>query len=235
MGININKNIIIATIPSRIEALKTVLDCVYDQCDNIYIVFNNYESIPTEISDGDKITSVLNTSNKDANCARWTYFKHVEGYIASIDDDIIYPEDYMETMISKIDEYDKKVLVTVHGTRIISPFNDYVKNTRIRSHFRTSLPNDVEVPLAGGGTSVFHTDYIKADRDFPLSLSNDIYVSHLALRSSIPIVAIKRTEGWLKPIVGCEEGSIWNRTKQDRKYRLIKTNDVKKLILPFTE
>ncbi|WP_422824221.1 glycosyltransferase [Xenorhabdus thailandensis] len=40
------------------------------------------------------------------------------GYLFTLDDDLIYPPDYIEKLIEKIEKYERNVFICVHGNII---------------------------------------------------------------------------------------------------------------------
>jgi len=224
---------IMTTIPSREKALLKVIDSIYDQVNSIRIVFNGYAQTPDWVKGMPKVISCVDPSNKYSDCAKWRIAPD-EGYVFSIDDDIYYPEDYVSVLIKKIEEYDRRKVVTVHGSYFKLPFLDFRKSKRC-SLFSSELDRDVQVNMVGSGTLGYHTDTIKPRfSDFISPGRSDIWFSALCYKKCIPIVCIARKEGWLRAIP-TEGLSIWDRTRTDRDFLNKNTEYVARYIIPYIE
>lgn len=217
-----SKIALLPTIKGREKSLKQVVNCLYDQVDFINIVFNGYDSIPNWISEFPKITAKLQVEDKYAACSVWLH-QNLNGYIFVVDDDIIYPPNYIEKMKSKIDEYERKAIIVVHGAEIKIPYTTYNKSCCLH-HFKFSCDKDVKVDIAGVGTSAFHTDTFNPGlSDFKYKYLRDVQFSTLAAKQSIPIICIKRDDNWLMPITTlgitiCDtviSDNYWSRLKDE--------------------
>jgi len=224
---------IMTTIPSRGKALLEVIDSIYDQVDSIRVVFNGYTRAPEWTKRMSKVVSYVDSSNKYSDCAKWRIAPD-KGYVFSVDDDIYYPKDYVSVLIEKIEEYDRKKVVTVHGSYFKLPFLDFRKSKRC-FHFSSKLDEDVQVNLVGSGTLGYHTDTIKPKfSDFISPGRSDIWFSALCYKKHVPIVCIAREEGWLRP-VPVEGPSIWDRTRMDKDFLDKNTEYVARYIIPYVE
>ena len=219
------------TIPERENILSRVLSQIYNQVSSIRIVFNKYKEVPRWVVGKSKIIPFLDPSNKHSDCAKWKV-PPKKGYVFSIDDDILYPKSYIETLISKIEEYSRTSVVTVHGARFKFPFCDFVADRKVY-HFNNAKLQDSSVNMVGSGTLAYHTDtLLPRFRDFHSPNRSDIWFSALCYRKAVPIMCIARKKGWLKPI-RTKGPKIWDTTKFDDDFMKVNTECVKRHILPF--
>lgn len=224
---------IMTTIPIRANVLLKVIDSVYDQMDSIKIVFNKYEKIPAWVKSKSKIVAFLDTSNKYSDCAKWKIAPK-KGYVFSIDDDIFYPKNYVSTLIKKLEEYDRKSVVTVHGAYFRLPFCDFRADKKNYA-FANGRDKDTRVDIMGSGTLAYHTDTIRPKfKDFLSPNRSDIWFSSICHRKKIPIICVARDKGWLKGL-RTKGPRIWDLTKYNEDFRKKNTEYVKKYILPFLD
>ena len=209
--------VLMTTIPQRAHNLQKIIDCIYNSVDEIRIVFNDYLEIPTWISERPKIIPFINTPDKYTSNSVWLAIDGVDGYVFTCDDDIIFPSDYVPTLISKIKEFDNKAVITLYGEIAKRPFTQYNKGRYAIGFFRLSDCDRV-CDIAGAGCSLFHTDWMRPKMsDFPDLYSRDLWFSILAHRCNLPIIRIKSGEYWLR-FCSVDDGpeicKIWRADKK---------------------
>jgi hypothetical protein len=224
---------IMTTIPIRAEVFQKAINSIYKQVDSLRIVFNKYEEIPIWIKDIPKISTFLDTSNKYSDCAKWRYAPE-KGYVFSIDDDIRYPRDYISVLVKKLEEYNRKCVVTVHGAYFRLPFTDFVTDKKNYS-FVSACEKDVRVDIMGSGTLAYHTDTIRPKfKDFLVPNRSDIWFSSMCHKKKIPIICVARKRKWLRALP-TEGETIWDMTKCDDNFRRKNTEYVAEYIIPYLE
>ena len=109
MRVSIN----MATFPARENTLKRVVDSVINQCDILRIYLNEFEYIP-EYLINEKIELAFQMPNiKDTGKFYWANtYKHE--YYFTIDDDIIYPENFVQDTIKAM-KLNGANICTCHG------------------------------------------------------------------------------------------------------------------------
>ena len=105
--------LIMATIPQREQELKKTINSSYNQVDEMRIVFNDYPKIPDWIKEMSKIVPLLNNPDKFTSNSIWLLMNDVNGYVFTVDDDIIYPSNYVEVMIKRFNDYSRKVILSL--------------------------------------------------------------------------------------------------------------------------
>lgn len=92
------------------------------QCTRFCVCLNGFDSIPSDLPKSHKLV-VLLANGKDGNppdlgCDNKMYWLgDFPGYYATVDDDIIYPPNYIRSLKSGLDKYGKNVIVSYHGHR----------------------------------------------------------------------------------------------------------------------
>ena len=123
-------------------------------------------------------------------------------YYFSCDDDLIYPPDYCEKMISKLKEYDNQIIVTCMGRVVHDKVKSYYKTQDITKYScLTGLENDEWVHIGGTGVMAFHVDYFRPDYSkFKNGFMADIWLALQAQEKKIPILCMAHEPKWLLPL-----------------------------------
>jgi len=106
----------IATLPAREIQLARTVKSLYNQVDYINIWLNDYDKVPSWLSDS-KISTQL--SNNIGDMGKFLF--KIDGYYFSCDDDIIYPPDYVKILKDRLDGN----IVTIHGKNFKTPCKSY--------------------------------------------------------------------------------------------------------------
>lgn len=221
---------ILTTIPSRERMLPDVTNSILDQVDVLKIIFNGYTKIPTSVNKK-KIASYLNSSNENAHDTVWSHVVD-EGYYFIVDDDIIYPQNYVRSMVKEIEKLNRSVVVVVHGANVKFPTEDY-KKSRSVIHFKNELKRSSFVDMGGCGTLAFHTQTIRPQlKDFPFPFCRDLWFSILAHKQNVPILCISRPSSWLIPLK-TSDVTVWDKTTKDRSLWTRKNCILKDVLSPL--
>lgn len=207
----------IATYPPREECLKDVVDSILPQVDNLYIYLNRYSTPPKFFdelySHPNKIESVeylLDTSGRPKASGKFRWLDY-EGYVFTLDDDIIYPENYFEHLIGWIEKFKRKAFIGVHGITFekeVSFFHGNSKSSiKEKVNFSKGLEKVKQVHLIGTGTLAFHSSLIKPFRNELYYMlnpraghenANDECLAVFSRKKNIPMYIVPRRENWLK-------------------------------------
>lgn len=223
-----------ATIPSRADIVRRAVNSLIDQVDSLRIVFNEYSEIPSWALEIDKIFPLLNAFDEHTSSAVWLLMDGVDGYVLVVDDDILYPSDYVDVMSHKLDEYGRHAALTLHGTIFKRPFLDFEKDREV-IHFESALESDLPVHLGGVGCSAFHTDHFyPMIHEFPDKYSRDPWFAIKAAREGLPVICISRPKGWLVSLRP-EGVTIWQKVLKDSELRSRKNHVVSQYLLPLLQ
>ena len=145
------------------------------------------------------------------------------GIILTVDDDIHYPKDYVETMVSAVNRYSGNAIIGVHGCVLpvgepVKDWKDYRQNRRVH-WFRRSVSVDVPVNIVGTGTMAYDATKMKFNwQDYQEQRMVDIHVAVEAQENKWPMISPIRPREWMVPIdpdEGDEAESIWNMVQTD--------------------
>ncbi len=190
-------NAVICSIKEREEGLKQVIATIRPQVDYLYCVLNGYTEAPEWIKSAG-VDYRVDPENKLCDMARWTNLEAMSGYVFGLDDDIIYPDDYVQSTINSMAKYGNNGLFTYHGNIFKLPFKSYLKD-RICYRFAEGLDNDIVVDLAGSGVCCFHTELFMPNLDFSdNSVGSDICLSLEAKKQGINRICLAKKSRWIK-------------------------------------
>lgn len=192
-------SVCIASFPPRRKQLKQVVRSLIDQVDLVFVYLNQYDEVPDFLKHP---RIIVELGGKDLRDNGKFHFASIipDGYCVTADDDIIYPKDYVETLIRKIEIYGRKACVGLHGTVFAKPFVSYFEGRRVL-HFRQSLDRDRVVDQLGTGTFAFHTSLWRPSSEaWPDTGMVDAWVAVEARKKLIPLISIERKKAWLTAI-----------------------------------
>eukprot|EP00204_Picochlorum_oklahomense_P001178 CAMPEP_0118800224 /NCGR_PEP_ID=MMETSP1161-20130426/2201_1 /TAXON_ID=249345 /ORGANISM="Picochlorum oklahomensis, Strain CCMP2329" /LENGTH=726 /DNA_ID=CAMNT_0006728037 /DNA_START=1078 /DNA_END=3258 /DNA_ORIENTATION=+ len=144
----------------------------------------------------------------------WRILSDKVEYHFTIDDDILYPPNYVINMISKIKSQNDTAVVGVHGMSFKYPLDDLfdLKN-RHGYNFHLGLDHDTPVHLLGTGCMAFKSSALNgAHYEDWIPNMLDAWISKHALKNKIPLISIARQPFWLVPIRMHSTESLWERT-----------------------
>jgi glycosyltransferase involved in cell wall biosynthesis len=181
----------------RADTLINTINSIYNQCDIINLTLNDYDEIPVELFD--KKINLFISDNDKGDAYKFYNLINSEGYFFTIDDDLIYPENYSDYMIGKIEEYKRKSFITIHGRNFNNPpIKSYYSDKNQLFHFNQLLNKDVKVQFGGTGVMAFHTDLFKVSMDyFREPNMADVWVGKYAIENNIDIICVRHNSGFV--------------------------------------
>lgn len=181
----------------RKDSLLKTIKSIYNQADIINVALNDYNDIPTELYD--KKINLFITDNSRGDAFKFIALNNSDGYFFTVDDDLIYPPDYADYMIKKINEYGKKNIITLHGRNFNKfPINSYYKSQSDKYHCLHDVSQDVKVQFGGTGVMCFHTGLLKLNIDyFQHPNMADVWIGKAAKENGIPIICVKHKKGYI--------------------------------------
>lgn len=202
-----------ATIPQRISQLEVVVHSILPQVDQLNIYLNNFEEVPWFLK-RDKINIIMSQDEGDrGDAGKFFWSDKVSGYYLTIDDDILYPADYVEKLKAGLDRRGKKCAVGIHGEMYGNEIKHWTKDRKITHHFYYELAVDTPVCVLGTGCQLYHTDFIRVKpEDFKIPNMADVWFTLICDRQGIFRVALSHRRGWLNILPIPEKDTLWGKT-----------------------
>ena len=193
------KRIVNVASYNRIESLIKTVESIYDQCDELNIFLNHFDGeIPLKFLD-DKI-NIYFSDNRFGDALKFARLEDSDGYYLTIDDDLIYPKNYVDYMVARCKEYSNQRVVTLHGKKFSSfPIQSYYKSHSEYYHCLQPMRKNVLVQFGGTGVMCFHTSLLKIPfYFFKLPNMADIWVGKYCMENNIEMICITHPKDFLK-------------------------------------
>ena len=186
-----------ATIAEREEAMFDAVASIAPQVDHLHVYMNDYKSLTAikkelftdRITFHDKPVGDLGDSGKF-----WgKQFPH--DIYFSVDDDLIYPPDYVETTLKHLETHP---IVSYHGRLMLpAPVRTYYHGLRRAYHVNSHVDDFYPVHVGGTGVMAQRANAFSY-LDCKEPNMSDIWVGIYAQRNRIPIVTAPHRKGWVK-------------------------------------
>jgi hypothetical protein len=208
----------ISTMADRLETFQKVLPLIYSQVDHVFVYLDGHGAPPRFLASFDRITVRIADELHDLHAnSRYLCLENLDipTVVASVDDDIIYPPDYISRLVGALQRLEGRAIVGVHGRIFVPPHKSYTRDV-ITLHFKRRLDQPCHVHELGTGTCAFVSSNFNVNpKDWGRTDMDDIDVAIEAQRRGLPRIAIARAAGWLKACAEPQAGSLWARTLKD--------------------
>ena len=203
-----------AAVPWREETLENVVNSLLPQVDRLNIYLNDWEKVPSFL-DQAKINAVRSQNEIGDIGARGKFYwcNKIKGIHLTVDDDILYPADYVEKIVEGMNRNEGSV-VTFHGSILKTP---KFSEKQTVSHFARDVPSDILVTIGGTGVMAYNTANVKIDfESFKCNFWADGWFAIQAKETGVPITALRHEQGWLQPLQ-TDGPDIWGLNKQEER------------------
>jgi hypothetical protein len=191
----------IATIKGREGALKETIHSIINQVDKIIVYQNGYSEIFNFLkSNKIEVYSSLNTGIDMGDAGKfYKLSEYKNDYYFSIDDDLVYPSDYVKKSLDVLKKYKNEIIVTYHGRTLIENAKSYYRDAKVKYKCLDDVSNYDFVHFGGTGVMAFHTSFVKVQFNyFKHPNMADIWVGLFARENNIPILVIPHSANWIK-------------------------------------
>jgi hypothetical protein len=185
-----------ASIPGRSEGLRLVLRSLLPYCDAFDVQLNGYPDGWTCPELDDPKVTVYRAPDIGARGKLRTAFR-TAGYYLTVDDDIHYPPEYVQTVVSEIERFGRQAVVGYHGTVLTLPRDAVQPQSRVLYHHMLELPVHIPVHMLGTGCMGWHSSAITLDwrRMEPGKIDEQVAIQ--AQEERVPMICLPRPAGWL--------------------------------------
>lgn len=190
-----------ATMPGREDSLESVVNSIIHQVDELRIYANNIDRVPLKYQHK-KIKWLFSKDHAGdiGDAGKFYGIEDISGYHFTIDDDLVYPPDYVATMIAAIERYERRVVVSTHG-RSFPPghIRSYYHGATCRYSCLRQVAQDVFAHVIGTGVLAYHTDTIRIPFEvFEATNMADIWFSKYCQEKGVPRLVLQHKGGWIK-------------------------------------
>ena len=188
----------IATIPSRLHTLEKTVASLLPQVDQLNVYLNGFDGIPDCVRHPNVSTATSQGYGDRGDAGKFFWTGRTRGYYFACDDDLVYPPDYVSYLKQRIDDYGKRVIVSLHGALLKEPIESYYRDRESFSCL-TPLPEDRFVHVVGTGVCAFHTAHVPIHPDvFSLPNMADIWLALFARANDIPLVVLQHPHSYVR-------------------------------------
>lgn len=189
-----------AAIAERAATLEDVVGSIAGQLDVLYVYLNDFAECPAFFNKYGNVVPILAADARgDLSANGKMYFLQYEkeGVALTLDDDIIYPPDYVRAFTDLFDLFEKPIVACVHAGVLQPNPEYYYERAKSFNSLRPSLYNAIAT-LCGSGTAAFPIAFVHAAaHDFFSEVYVDLQLSLLAHSAKMPLVCMARTENWV--------------------------------------
>jgi hypothetical protein len=201
-----------ATFPPRLSGMLRVLNDLLPQVDKFYVYLNGYKTLPEGWPSSTKLVPIFagpGTGNPDKGSqGKFHWVGQDDGYYLTVDDDIFYPENYVNYMIQGVEKYDRKCIVGLHGgifqLNSSKQLPTHLQQDRLRQilGYDRGGDRDQAVHTLGAGAMASYPQAIgltTAVIGGPLHSGDDEDLAIWAQRKKIGMIRLQGAAGWTRP------------------------------------
>jgi hypothetical protein len=182
-----------ASIPERRDGMLGTVQSLLPYCDNFDIVLNGYPLLNHPLLEDPKITAIYTQRYQDIGARGKFYLgRRTVGYHITVDDDIVYPADYVPRMIQGIEKYDRRAVVGMHGSLILTP------NGRYLVTFEEAVIRDMPCHVLGTGVMGYHSSALNLNWDDLEPGKIDEQVALYCQANEIPMYLLAHPANWIR-------------------------------------
>lgn len=188
----------VASIPSREASLQWVVERLLPQARQIGVYLNGYDGVPRFLRRR-RIVVARSQDHGDLRDNGKFYFLNQSDsrYYATVDDDLIYPHDYLQRLVACVNEAGQRAAVGVHGALYPSPIVELF-DPRYLIHFADPTPHVMPVHLLGTGTTLFDQSDWKLDpSEFGRPGMADVWFAAAAAKRDAGLFVTRRIRNWV--------------------------------------
>ncbi len=149
--LNLPRVAAIATMPSRLATFEKMLPVIHAQVEHVFIYLDGYASAPNFLEHFNRTTVRRAEDLGDLHASsRFLCLQDLTTptIVAIVDDDIIYPPDYVERLAAALQQVEGQAVVGVHGRIFVPPHRSYVRHVSTL-HFAHNLAHSCHVHELG--------------------------------------------------------------------------------------
>jgi hypothetical protein len=192
-----------ATLPERVALLERVVAAILPQVDHLNVFLDGHVVVPACVQQP-RVTVVHARDYGALHGSGKFLWGTTPGYHLTVDDDLLYPADYVAKMLAAVDRYEQCALVCVLGRRFLVPNpSGFFTAPMMAFSADRALDIDLDVHTPGTGTAAWHTStFLMAPS--PQPFQDDMHMALTARRQSVRVIAIARPDAWLstQPVAG---------------------------------
>ena len=215
------------TIPSRKESFKQVVRCIlYEQTrpvDRLHVWLNGYQALHGDLPQDPRLEYHL----EPANPGPWVRYRVADtldgnDILVTLDDDLLYPADYIEKGTSALLSYgSQRVAVCYSGIcwdPLVTSFSYGADRWQCLAENALTIPRPVALHM--GQTSIFRAKHVRGTLNFALPgfyTNDDMMIGYQLQRRGVQIICCPKPVGWIRELADSrDEHALFIRDKATR-------------------
>ena len=188
----------VASIPSREASLQHVVERLLPQARRIGVYLNGYDRVPRFLRRRRIVVARSQDQGDLRDNGKFFFLSRSDSrYYATVDDDLIYPHDYLQRLVACLNEAEQRAAVGVHGAIYPSPIGELF-DPRYLFHFADPTPHVMPVHLLGTGTALFDQSDWKLDSsEFGRPGMADVWFAAAAAKRNAGLFVTRRIRNWV--------------------------------------
>jgi hypothetical protein len=207
-----------ATMPSRSATFPMAFSSIVGQVDRLYLYLDGHSEVPAVARNDPRVIPIF--SRDEPGLAGNGKFlglirEQQPCFYIGVDDDIIYPRNYVARLAAALAAHGSRAVVGVHGATLNRPLCSYLRDRKVL-HFSNELESAQAVDVLGTGTIMFDTAILKFDarRWSQLGMA-DLRMAIEAWKIGLPMICVARPKGFLLPLEEGQSDSIFAASKRN--------------------
>jgi hypothetical protein len=206
----------VASIPDRAPLLAQASASILPSVDELHVYLNGYDAVPAYL---DQAKIVVHRSHEHGDLGDAGKFFAAgtrRGYYMAIDDDIVYPPDFVWNLLNHLRSQrsmDRKVAVGLHGKVMPRQVQHYYRDQVRQYHGAHALDRVQGVHILATCGLLFHSD------DLPITIEDfrgprnmaDIHFSIACQKHNVGCLVLPRPHGYIQIQPVPVEKTIWGQ------------------------
>jgi glycosyltransferase involved in cell wall biosynthesis len=192
-----------ASIPQRESQMKHAVNNVLPYVDKLYIFLNDYVKVPDWLGKYNKVITFLSNTGKAnrGDAGKFyglTKITDKDFYYFSLDDDMLYPPDYVWYMIDRIEKHKRRAVVGCGGYIMKENVTHFYTDRKDNWHI--SMPNreDRSVHILHTCLTAWHSSTLRFSYEHCLRANmGDIWLALAAQKEQVPMILVERPANWV--------------------------------------
>lgn len=206
-----------ATMPTRGQTFRLAVNSILPQVDRLFLFLDRFPD--TAELPHPKITLLRSQDFGDLRANGKLFGLSLvkePAYFLTVDDDILYPPNYAETMVFHLAKLGAGNVAGLHGSQLNrNEFNSY-RCDRLVVHRDRRLEKYCYVDIVATCSAVFRTQELHFDvREWKLTNMVDLHFAIECQKRGLKRIAVPRERKWVQTLGSSQNDSIYTRLKRD--------------------
>ena len=202
----------------RADMLPRVLASLRPQVQRLCVYLNGWDHVPDcvrELADEHVLSATNDGAEKKLHwAADW------RGLHCSVDDDIIYPTNYVEVMRAAVEQWDGRAIVAAHGRAYEGhPRSVHQILPASLGHYDRNVRLGRFINHAGTGVMAWDAARVRVPATFPQRNMVDMQLAVWAQQTKTPMWLVPHEAHWFKPLAMLDPKGIFSSSQRERHAR----------------